>query len=518
MSAKFTMEGSSAGAVKTVEQLNKALDATQKGAEGAVTPTKKLEEAAKRLSAQADPQERYNQKMAKLVEAVKGGGLELNKAETLAARYGLQLQKAGDAGESAFGPAMLSKISAIGGAMAAALGPGKLLAAGFNDIKEAIDKAQAASAEARRGMGSLRQLANSDVEYQSLKSKAEALFATGSTETLDQAAGAVFSLASAGQLDDKSFSMFAGLAQKGVIDPGMMAKAVRQYQSGFGSAEAGDAGQIVSKAFAASKYSPATVEALLGAAPQVAAVASGLGIGDEQSLASLSVLSASVGENTAATQIRSFLTGTAKLEGFDHGMSIPDRVAKIASENLSIPELQKRLGTIEGVTGFQLLNKNMGEIVSATKDIDAANTDMGAVTRRLGFTDPQSDASLSKMTIANESILKNQREASFEDLREGVYERSRQQFRESARRSSLHAVEAAAELGLSHVQETVGSLFSPEGFVRNAAARGGLNADQQAVLKSLERSAAAAEATRAEIEKLNAHVRGRNTVHTGPPE
>ncbi len=515
MSAKFEIGGSASGAVKAVEELNKALNKTGKEAEGAITPTKKVQEAAARLAQQADPQEKYNERMRKLVEAVKGGGLEISKAEVLAKRYGTALDKAGDSGDNAFGSGMLGKIMAMGGGITATLGPLALMKKGFDDISDSIEKAKNASAEARRGMGSLRQLANSDAEFQGLKSKAEALFANGSVQTLDQGAQAVFSLASAGQLDDKSFSMFAGLAQKGVVDPGMLAKAVRQYQSGFGAAETGGAGQIISKAFAASAYSPASVEGLLGASPQMAAAASSLGISDEESLASLAVLSSSVGENVAATQIRAFLSSTANMEGTE-GMSIAERVKMVAGKNLDYASLKKTLGTDEATTGFGLLSKNMQEIQRANLDIQKANSDTGAVSRRLGFTDAESDAALSSMMIENQGILQDRRVAAYEELRDGIFERQRQGFRESAKNGLPQRLNASFDLGLSHTQEFLnGYLMSPETFVNvneSAVGSGGMSDQQQAVLESLNRSAKAAEQTAEEIKRLSGQNRSKVTT------
>lgn len=153
MSAKFSIDGSSAGAVKAVEQLNKALDATAKGAEGAVAPTKRLTDQAKQLAAQADPQERYNQKMEKLRQAVAGGGLELTKAQSLAARYGSELEKAGNKGNQAFGASATSQIAGY----VAGLGSITAIA---GTIKAAFVEADQASRQAAANIfGALGQLA-----------------------------------------------------------------------------------------------------------------------------------------------------------------------------------------------------------------------------------------------------------------------------------------------------------------------------------------------------------------------
>jgi hypothetical protein len=514
MSAKFSLEGSATGAVKAVEQLKAALAATEKGAEAAVKPTKALERAAASLAGQVDPAKKFTNQMERLRQAVAGGGLDLKDAEKLAAKYGQALDDAGEAGNKAFGPTAAGNLGAYVTQMAAALGPLTLMKKGFDDINAAVEKAKQESADARRGMGSLRQLANNDTEFQGLKSKAEALFATGSVETLDQAASAVFSLASAGQLEEKSFNTFAALSQKGIVDPGMLAKAVRQYQSGFGKDEAGGSGQIISKAFAASAFSPASVEALLGASPQLAAVSSGLNLSDEESLASLAVLSSSVGENQAATMIRSFLTGTAKLKGFE-GLSIGERVNKIGALGLDIPGLQKKLGTIEGVTGFQLLQKNMPEIAKATADIENANTDTGAITRRLSFIDPESDAALAEQSQANLSVLENRRSGAFEALKSGAKERQRQRLRQYGEEGVPQRLGSALGVAASHAGEYVGDVFSsPEGFADRVATNHGgqFTADEQKVYEELKRASDIQEQTLKEIQKLNSGRASRAAV------
>lgn len=514
MSAKFSIDGSSGGAVKAIQDVSNAVAAIQKNAEGAVKSTKRLSEQARRIEESVNPLQRYNRQLADLKKLYDSGAISLQTMNAKQAQYRTGLERASQSGQKAFGPETIGNIGSMVKGLAATLGPLAMMKVGLDDIVAAVEKAKQVSVDARRGMGSLRQLANTDAEFQNLKGKAEALYGTGATDTLDQAAGAVFSLASAGQLDDKSFGMFAALSQKGVIDPATMARAVKNYQSAFGAVEAGDSKAIVQKGFAAAAFSPESVEALMATMPQVASVASTMGISDEEALAANAVMSASVGAAISSTQLRSFLTGTAKIEALE-GKSIQERVAYIEAKKLDIPGLQKELGSIEGVGGFQLLQKNMPEVVRAAKDIERANTDPAALTRRMDFIDPESDAALSGQRIDAQNILKNRRAGAYQELREGVFEEKRQAARERANSSILARPGAAFDIGASHTTEWLsGWLTSAEGFIGNqtGALGGGLNGDQAKVLESLNKSADAAERTAREIEKISKRrpVRGRN--------
>lgn len=78
MSARFTLEGTGTGAVKVVEALNKALDATEKEAEGAAKSTKRLADEARRITEAVNPQEKYNRKMQELVGHAVAGRIKID--------------------------------------------------------------------------------------------------------------------------------------------------------------------------------------------------------------------------------------------------------------------------------------------------------------------------------------------------------------------------------------------------------------------------------------------------------
>lgn len=80
MSAKFTLEGSGGGAVKAVQDLNKALDEAEKKSDGAAKASKRLQDAAKRVAESVDPQAKYNNRIAELAQLVTKAGLSTEHA------------------------------------------------------------------------------------------------------------------------------------------------------------------------------------------------------------------------------------------------------------------------------------------------------------------------------------------------------------------------------------------------------------------------------------------------------
>lgn len=426
---------------------------------------------------------KYARKVAEVNALHQQGRLNLDQLNAATAKFRSELDSTGQSGKLTFG-GMVDNLKGVALGLAGAAGPLALMKKGLDDIKEAVDKARQATADSRVSIGSLRQLAESDQEFQGLKGKAEALFASGSVRSLDEGAGAVFALKSAGLLDEQSFSLFNRLGAKGIIGdiPGV-ARSVTQFSTAFGAKEAGTAQQILQKAFAAAKFSPASVEQLLATQPRVGAIAAAQGLTDEETFALTSVLSSSVGAEQAATLSTQFLAASGKLKGFDN-LDITERVEKLKALHLSQPDLQKKLGSVEAATGFALASSNLDTIKSAEQSLIRANNDPGAINRQLGFADPESDASLTNQQVQNRSVLRNRRAGAFEDLRSGFYEQQRQDLRDFAAQGTLQRLLAAIPLGLSHVEQTA-SEFAVSGETFSNNARGALNANQQGVLDAL---------------------------------
>lgn len=141
MSARFTLEGTGTGAVKVVEALNKALDATEKEAEGAAKSTKRLADEARRITEAVNPQEKYNRKMQELVGHAVAGRIKIDDVRAAAEKYGRELERAGDSGNRVFGNAGMAQLVSY----AAGLGT---VTAVVSALKEAFQQAESASQSA----------------------------------------------------------------------------------------------------------------------------------------------------------------------------------------------------------------------------------------------------------------------------------------------------------------------------------------------------------------------------------
>lgn len=122
MGLAFKVDGSATGAVKAVQDFHKALKDVESGAEGAAKSAAKVEQAAKRIAEQANPQQKYNRQMHDLADLVKRGKVSLEDAEAVAKRYGVSLDRAGQSGAQAFGQAMISNIGAVATSIVSATG------------------------------------------------------------------------------------------------------------------------------------------------------------------------------------------------------------------------------------------------------------------------------------------------------------------------------------------------------------------------------------------------------------
>jgi hypothetical protein len=110
MSAKFTLEGSSSGAVKAIEQANDALTKTGKAAEGAAKSTRQLNAEAQRIRESLDPQEKLNRKLSELRQHVDAGRLSYDQASRAAKKFRDDIHDIGKAGGDAFGGPATSQI------------------------------------------------------------------------------------------------------------------------------------------------------------------------------------------------------------------------------------------------------------------------------------------------------------------------------------------------------------------------------------------------------------------------
>jgi len=102
MSLTQVLRGEASGAVKAVEDLQKAMKGAEKGAAGAAAASKQLSKEAQRIAEQAEPLEKYNRKMKELAGHVSAGRISLVTAQKAAMNYRASLEATSIAGTKAF--------------------------------------------------------------------------------------------------------------------------------------------------------------------------------------------------------------------------------------------------------------------------------------------------------------------------------------------------------------------------------------------------------------------------------
>jgi hypothetical protein len=108
MSAKFTLEGSSAGAVQAVQQVADAMDKAGQKAEGAAKSTKQLNAEAQRIKEALDPQEKLNRKYQELQQHVEAGRISINQATAAGIKYRQELYATSEEGKKAAAAALIA--------------------------------------------------------------------------------------------------------------------------------------------------------------------------------------------------------------------------------------------------------------------------------------------------------------------------------------------------------------------------------------------------------------------------
>jgi hypothetical protein len=425
MSAKFEVTGSSAGAVKAIQDLQKAIEATEKSAEGAVVPTKKLEEAAKRLAQQADPQLRYNEQMRKLAEAVKGGGLEISKAETLAERYHNALKRTASAGDEAFGAGMVRNIGQMAMAITGITGGLDLAIDAMRNFREEQKKAADDAVRARAGIGQLSQLAASDANpqaaFKSLVGEADAALRTGAAADRNEAASLIFDLAAAG-IDKPDRDFAVRMRSTGTLtNVGGLASAYDALRTAMGEKEVGTFEQFASKALAAGAASPGSVEALPVALARAGSSARALGISDESVFAAGGVLAKEAGSpSEGGTKLAALLSGIQR-SGIDvSGMNFSQMIDRISTENTGFGGVFK--DNQEAISAFRTISANKGAFSDLEQNVFAAQN-QGLADQAIGLPnlDPsQRAANMRARAEGGLSFINDQNLSRGENLRQAA--------------------------------------------------------------------------------------------------
>jgi len=280
---------------------------------------------------------------------------------------------AGKAHDGAFGQKALGQIIGMASGFASVTMAINTVKQALVEVDQQSERLASKQREAQRGMSSLAQLTGGDAgKFRELTGAARRMYAQGGAETLDQAARTVFSLESAGALE--SADLFARLS--GIVeDPAVMARAATTLMTSRGRAETGGIQAILSKAMAASKYSPASAEALLEAGAAGGGYAKLLGVSDEELMAATAVMAtATGGAETGGTTVASLLAALTKKGGFK-GLTIGQSIQKIQGMGMADEDLVKYLGRKEAFTAYSTLSGNLGQLGVITRAQQVAERD-----------------------------------------------------------------------------------------------------------------------------------------------
>ena len=320
------------------------------------------------------PIQKYREEVARLEKHLEKGTIDQKQfnAATAKARANLDAVKKSGKGAFSFGGDLSSLATSFLGVSAAI----QAVAGAINTARQAAKEAADAQLASRIDVGSLAQVATSQKDFASLKKAAEKMFASGGADSMSEAAQAIFSLRSAGQ--DQYLDLFSSLRGSGVIaDPAGMAKAATTLQTAMGKKETGNIRDILSKAFGASQYSPASAESLLEASARSGTGARAMGVSDEEVLAATAIAATSTGSaEMGGTQVASLMKSFEKMggDGFNFsGMSLMEMVKKVEGKGLKNDELTKLFGRQEALNAYRVLllnQKKYGEALGATRQAE----------------------------------------------------------------------------------------------------------------------------------------------------
>ena len=267
------------------------------------------------------PQDRYNQKVKELDRLLRAGkltqqqyGTAVDQARQKMNAAGTATKSAGDAGKMAFGTQALTRVAQMA---AGYFGLAKVIGTvtgAMREMEATRREAAELSKQSAMGIGSLGQVASSKKDYLRLRAKAESFYRHGGAASLDEAARTVFAVKSAGQMDQ--LDLFRELrASRLVQTPDVMARAATTLIASMGEKETGNIRAMISKAFGASQYSPATAESLLEAASRGGGLAAAIGISDEELLAESNEALQNLRADLDRWELERLLSGSYDKEG-----------------------------------------------------------------------------------------------------------------------------------------------------------------------------------------------------------
>jgi len=211
---------------------------------------------------------------------------------------------------------------------------------------EAAQKAAAESQKTSRpGLAELGQLAETPEEMLALTRRATEFYGLGGFESKGEAGQLIFALESAGVPVDQQ-KLFAELkSAKEVQEPAEMAKATKTLVATMGQEETGTFRDLVSKAFGASKFSPARAEEILEAAARSGVSAGAMGVSDEEVLAATALMAEARGSAEMGGTYLAQMFRTLKGKAAFKGQTLEETIGHVEKMRLGGEDLGEFFGT-----------------------------------------------------------------------------------------------------------------------------------------------------------------------------
>lgn len=404
MSATLGIDGSAAGAIKAVDDLNKKLDETEKKSDKAAAASKRMAEEAKRVAASVDPQEKYNQKTERYKQLVDANVLSVEHFEKATAKARLELDKAGQSNEKAFGDTALGKVAAIAGGYFSVQAAVSAVTAALSEMEQ---RAQASADSVLTALGSAGELQQLGPEsFSRGAATARKLQRLGVVSSLSQGFDIATNLENAG-FDAGEQNFLIDKVAKGRIVKAenleSVGGAIKKFQTAFG-ADAGSLPEVFDKALTAAGVTQANVTQTLNETLKFASLFAKLGFTDEESLgafAGVEVVSPS--SENAAEQLKSFGAQVFK-RGLGKG-NLSDTLANITSKIKGDTTAFDVLGEQNAVIGYQNLIQQQGFIREQIAGIGGSR---GALDARLGLLDTDAALAAANARASAEGALQEE--------------------------------------------------------------------------------------------------------------
>lgn len=387
---------------------------------------------------------------------------KLKKTGRDGAETGRKLGEAGKKGQRAFGSGAVAQLRNYALGFVGIQRGVSLLTRMFSDLHQEAQKAGEEIKQSFFGIGELGQLTKTGPGMRELTGMAREIRRTGGAETEQQAGELVFALSSAGALEHRE--MFGQLRARGVVrDPATLAKAAKTMIASMGAEETGTFRDIVSKAFAASEFTPSRVEKLLEAAARPGPAAAMMGISDEEVLAGTAIMSGAMGEAPmAGTYLRRLLVNLRGQPGFKKGRTMKDILQGIAAKEYGFKELQEIVGPTRGLMIYEVLKKNLPQYEKALQEITRAEKEDYVSTKlQLFRADPALKAEHQRRLAEGEEWWQQHKLGTWQTRAETF--RSEQRVLMRKERGRAYAWAADIRAGILE------TLVGPEEFLRRSA-------------------------------------------------